>query len=81
MHGKTESETLKLNGWGVGDVLEGDEGYGPDRIKITAIGEELFLCKWDYKCTGNYGKESGNTRLSFRNWKKVDRHKIEQEGS
>ena len=43
IHGKTEKETIELNGWGVGDILEGDEGYGPDRIKITAIGEDKFL--------------------------------------
>jgi len=70
--GNTEAETLKLNGWGIGDVLEGDEGYGPDRIKITAIGNDIFLCLWDYKSTGVYNKESGNTTLRCREWKKVN---------
>ena len=42
LRGKTEKETLDLNGWRVGDVLEGDEGHGPSRILITTIGEELF---------------------------------------
>lgn len=69
--GKTEKETLALNGWGVGDILEGDEGYGPARIIITAIGEERFLCRWDYKCTGIYAKETGGTTLNLREWKKV----------
>ena len=71
-HGKTRKETLELNGWGVGDVLEGDEGYGPDRILITAIGYDKFLCRWDYKCTGEYDRESGNTTLSCRDWFKVE---------
>lgn len=71
--GKTERETLELNGWGIGDILEGDEGHGPDRIIITAIGEEKFLCKWDYKCKGEYSRgESGSTTLSCREWKKVN---------
>ena len=69
--GKTEKETLELNGWGIGDILQGDEGYGPDRILITAIGEERFLCKWDYKCKGIYAKESGITTLSYRTWEKI----------
>jgi hypothetical protein len=71
LRGNTEAETLRLNGWGIGDILEGDEGYGPSRIVITAIGEETFLCRWDYKCTGVFGDESGNTTLSCRDWKKV----------
>lgn len=69
--GKTEAETLKLNGWGVGDILEGDEGYGSQRILITGIGESNFLCKWDYKCNGDYEEESGCTTLTHREWKKV----------
>lgn len=70
-YGQTEAETLKLNGWGVGDVLEGDEGRGPDRIIITAIGETRFLCKWDYGATGTYDRESGNTTLRCRDWRRV----------
>jgi hypothetical protein len=70
--GKTEKETLELNGWGIGDILEGDEGYGPDRIKITAIGEQRFLCRWDYDCKGIFRDESGNTTLQGREWEKVE---------
>lgn len=69
IRGKTEADTLRLNGWGVGDILEGDEGYGPQRIRITGIGEELFLCRWLYK--KGWSDESGNTTLSCREWKKV----------
>lgn len=69
--GINEAETLRLNNWGVGDILEGDEGFGPDRILITAIGYEHFLCKWDYKCSNVYAQEDGSTTLTCRNWKKV----------
>lgn len=71
LRGKTEKETLELNNWRIGDVLEGDEGHGPQRIHITAIGEKGFLSKWDYNCDGSYEEETGNTTLSFRTWKKV----------
>ena len=72
LRGKTEAETLKLNGWCVGDLLEGNEYGIPERILITAIGEEKFLCRWDYSCKGKYEeKESSNTTLSLREWKKV----------
>ncbi len=30
--GSTDAETCRLNGWGVGTVLVGDEGYGPTTI-------------------------------------------------
>lgn len=44
--GKTEAETCHLNGWTVGTVLVGDEGYGPHTITITAIGRESILAYW-----------------------------------
>jgi len=69
--GDTEVETLRLNNWGLGDILEGDEGTGPSRILITGIGLEKFLCKWDHKNTGTFRQESSNTTLNCRNWKKV----------
>lgn len=72
IRGTTDAETLRLNGWKPGDVLEGDEGNGPDRILITAIGSERFLCRWDYKCKGKFGDESGNTTLTCRKWKRVN---------
>ena len=71
IRGCTEKETLSLNYWGIGTVLEGDEGNGPSRILITAIGEEKFLCRWDYDCSGSFGEETGSTTLALREWKKV----------
>jgi len=69
--GKTERETLDLNDWGVGDILEGDEGYGPDKILITAVGEETFLCRWADRESGMFGAENGQTTLVCRDWRKV----------
>ena len=70
-YGKTERETLDLNGWTVGDILEGDEGYGPDLVKITAVGEERFLCRWNHQKGCGWERESGQTTLSCRQWRKV----------
>ncbi len=71
LRGMTERKTLELNGWGIGDILEGDEGYGPQWILITAIGEETFLCRWKYEAGQKFGAEKGNTTLTCRDWRKV----------
>jgi len=71
IRGNTEKETLELNGWKVGDILAGDEGFGTHLIYITAIGEERFLCRWNYQKGNGWEKESGSTTLSCREWEKV----------
>lgn len=65
LRGKTNAETCFLNKWDVGDILEGDEGGGPERIIITAIGFEHVLAFWE-----RTGREA-STVLSVREWKKV----------
>lgn len=69
--GKTEAETLKLNGWGIGDILEGEWFGRIRRVLITAVGEELFLCRWNNGVDGDFDSENGSTTLSMREWKKV----------
>lgn len=69
--GATDRETIDLNGWAVGDILEGQQLAKPARILITALGEETFLCRWDYSCSGVYGEECGSTVLTEREWRKV----------
>jgi hypothetical protein len=58
------------HGWQVGDILEGDEGYGPDRIKIRAIvqGWDGILAE---KMSGNYKGDISVWTLEYRDWKKV----------
>ncbi len=68
--GKTDRETVELNGWKVGDVLEGDDGYGLQRIKITAIGHDAILCRWDYDCDGDWSGDKLTT-LNLREWRKI----------
>jgi hypothetical protein len=69
--GATDRETIDLNGWAVGDILEGQQLGKPARILITALGEETFLCRWDYSCSGIYDEECGSTVLTEREWRKI----------
>lgn len=39
------ADICRLNGWGVGTRLAGDEGYGVTIIEITAVGEAAILAK------------------------------------
>lgn len=78
--GRNQAETLHLNGWEIGDILEGtesnDQGWSnTSRILITRIGEEGFLCRWDYMKGAGFQEEVGNTTLNCREWKKVDEDK------
>lgn len=45
----SSAELCRRNGWTVGTRLVGDEGYGPDTITITAIGERHILARSDYQ--------------------------------
>ena len=69
--GQTDTETCRLNGWGVGTTLIGDEGYGPSTIRISAIGVELVLAV----CLSHPGMlDCGEERmwtLHCREWEKV----------
>ena len=60
------------NGWKVGDVLEGDEGHGPSRIRITAIGECAVLARAIF-AGGEPVRAAGEHEwdLSMRDWKAV----------
>jgi hypothetical protein len=55
--GRSDAETCALNGWAVGQVLVGDEGYGPNTIQLTAIGERFVLAKLITGSITNVGSE------------------------
>lgn len=79
--GKTERETLDLNGWGVGDILEGEAEAGQrDRIIITAVGEERFLCRWQAWGLSPedplWNRETGTTTLKAREWRKISLREV-----
>lgn len=69
LRGKTESETCRLNGWIVGTVLVGDEGFGPEKILITAIGDEAILARTIETGKGiSVKRGEGIWTLSLRDW-------------
>ena len=69
LRGKTEAETCRLNGWGVGTVLVGDEGFGPEKIRITAIGEDAILARTIETGKGvAVDRREGLWTLSLREW-------------
>lgn len=75
--GRTDIETLRLNGWGVGTVLKSQIGSKIDLINITAIGKIRILCLWDHGCTGFWEEETTLTTLSDRDWEFVEDTPVE----
>jgi hypothetical protein len=70
---QTSVDFCHANGWCVGDILEGDEGNGPDRIRITAIGEDHLLAR--HISHGGDPVDDGQEELwtfRYRDWKKVN---------
>lgn len=41
----SSAQLCKLNGWMVGDLLCGDEGYGATVIQLTAIGDDYIMAR------------------------------------
>jgi len=75
----TPAETCRANGWVVGDYLAGNEGYGDEIIKITAIGEESILARtvfphWRLSMEGMWD-------LSYQGWRKVPEPVAEKDGA
>lgn len=69
LRGRTEAETCRLNGWIVGTVLVGDEGFGPEKIRITAIGDEAILARTIQTGKGDIVERSeGLWTLAYREW-------------
>ena len=70
--GRSDAAICRDNGWVVGDVLEGDEGYGPSRIVLTGIGERGILARQ----ISHNGEETRGTEHSWtlqcRDWSKVN---------
>lgn len=73
--GRTEAETLHLNGWGVGDIIEEYNPkkplLGTNKILITRIGEERVLCRWVGKNGKEWTRESLITFLLHKGWRKI----------
>ncbi len=63
------AEHCRERGWKVDDELEGDEGYGVSRIRITAIGERAILAKMVAHKGFPVDSWEGTWTLAHRDWK------------
>lgn len=71
----SDADKCTKNGWKVGDLLEGDEGFGPTLIEITAIGDEKILAR-AIKHNGHpVPSYESCWKLDYRNWKRVGRNR------
>lgn len=70
-------EFCRAQGWGVGQRLVGDEGYGPTVVEITAIGERNILAKTIRGVDGNSRPES-TWSLRYRDWQPVEQKEADQ---
>jgi hypothetical protein len=64
----TSAELCRRNGWTAGTILEGDEGYGPERIVITAVGEVSVLARR----VNARSEDEHQWNLVWRAWVKVE---------
>ena len=68
----TDAEVCRTNGWFVNTILEGDEGFGLTRIRITAIGERHVLAR---KLSHNGVETPSHETLwtvQLRDWKRAN---------
>lgn len=75
MHpGESDADFCRRMGWGVGQYLVGDEGYGPTVIKLTAIGEDAILARSiTHRGDPQLGSPDESTwMLNHRDWRPCD---------
>ena len=65
----TSADICRANGWTVGDLLEGEDKVCRDRIRLTAIGEEIVIACWQFEDLPESPERI--TRLDFHEWRKV----------
>lgn len=72
--GKSEQETLRLNGWGVGTLLAGSEGYGETVIEVTYLmrdGCGILAETVSHKGEPVKHRRESNWTLNCRDWHEV----------
>ncbi len=67
----SDAAVCRANGWGVGALLEGDEGFGPTVIQITAVGERVILAKAVSHAAKAINRDEAVWSLAYRDWRKV----------
>ena len=65
----TSTDICRAQGWTVGDILEREDEFGREWIRITAIGEQNVLVRWQYADMPESSERLMS--LDFREWRKV----------
>lgn len=69
----SSAEICRKNGWRPGNFLEGDEGYGPTVIQLTAIGAENVLARMISHDGKPADCRESHWTLEYRGWKRIER--------
>lgn len=70
-HHPSPAAVCRRKRWPVGTIIEGDEGYGMTRIKITAIGEKSILARVISHAGEPVERNEMPWILYMRRWRKV----------
>lgn len=72
MNPSNSADRCRQEGWQVGDVLEGSEGYGPVRVRITSIGETEVRGKCIEQSSVEISASEGIWSFLHHSWHKID---------
>jgi hypothetical protein len=71
-HPLNSAERCHQEGWKVGDIVEGNEGFGPVRVRITYIGETTVFGKCISQSSVEVSTSEGAWSLLHFSWRKID---------
>lgn len=79
----SDAEKCRHNGWKAGTLLIGNEGYGNDIIRITAVGEERILARHVAKLygSGRHFDYESTWCLDGRDWAAIDENQARNFGA
>jgi hypothetical protein len=66
-----DADICRINRWGVGTRLVGDEGYGPTVMRITGLGEQMVLAVAESHNGVPQRPHEGPWSLRCREWREV----------
>ena len=66
----TSADMCRAAGWTAGDILEREDEFGREWIRITAIGEQNVLVRWQYEDRPESAERL--VHIDFCKWRKVE---------
>lgn len=65
------ADICRARGWTAGTLLVGDEGYGPEVIRITAVGEQIVLARTVSRNGKGVKSNEDSWCFACRDWKEL----------